>query len=58
MVGLVVCLTLTTCIEAMDVLLAAGQCTVCLLHSLETKGQFHLASGIHLERFPLSYFGD
>ena len=42
-VGLVVCFTLATCIEATDVLLADGQCTVCLLHSLGTQGQFHLA---------------
>ena len=43
---------------SMDVLLAASQCTVCLSHSLETQGQFHIASGIYLELFLLSYFGD
>ena len=57
-VGLVVCFTLAACIEAMDVLLAAGQCTVCLSHSLGTQGEFHLANGIYPELFLLSYFGD
>ena len=57
-VGLVVCFTLATSIEAMDVLLAAGQCIVCLSHSLRTQGKFHLVSGIYLELFLLSYIGD
>ena len=54
----VVCFTLATRIGAMDVLLSAGQCPVCLSHSLGTQGKLHLASGICLELFLLSYFGD
>ena len=42
----------------MDVLVAASQCTLCLSHSLETQGQFHIASGIYLELFLLTYIGD
>ena len=56
-VGLVVCSTMATCIEAIDVPLAAGQCTVCLSHSLEKQAQFHLASGIYLvENWALAQF--
>ena len=36
LVGLVVCFKLAICIEAMDVLLTAGQCTVCLSQSGNT----------------------
>ena len=54
----VVCLTLATSTGAMDVLLSAGTGPVCLSHSLGTQGKLHLASGICLELFLLSYFGD
>ena len=57
-VGPVACFTVATCIGAMDVPLSAGQCPVCLSHSLGTQGKLHLASGICLELFLLSYFGD
>ena len=57
-VGPVLCFTLAACIGAMDVLLPAGQCPVCLSHSLGTQGRLHLAGGICLGRFLLSYFGD
>ena len=57
-VSLVVSFTLATIIGAMDVLLSAGQCPVCISHSLGTQGNLHLASGICLELFLLSYFGD
>ena len=51
-VGPVVCFTLATCIGAMDVLLSAGQCSVCLSHSLRPHGMLHLASGT----FPVKLF--
>ena len=54
----VVCFTLATSIGAMDVLLSAGQYLVYLSHSLGTQGKLHLAGGICLELFLLSYFGD
>ena len=57
-VGPVVCFTLATCTGAMDVLLSAGQCPVCLSHSLGTEGKLHLAIGICLEVFLSTYFGD
>ena len=57
-VGPVVCFTMATYIGAMGVLLSAGQCPVCLSHSLGTQGKLHLTGGICLELFPLSYFGD
>ena len=50
-VGLVLCFTLATW-------MCYCQCTVCLSHSLETQGQLQIASGIYLELFLLSYFGD
>ena len=56
-VGTVVCFTLATCIGAMDVLLSASQCPLCMYDSLGTQGKLHLASGICLGLFLLSYFG-
>ena len=56
--GPVVCFALATFIGAMDVLLSACQCPVCLSHSLGTQSKLHLASGICLELYLLSYFGD
>ena len=50
--------SLATCIGAMDVLLSAGQCPVCLSHCPGTQGKLNFASGICLELFLLSYFGD
>ena len=41
-VGPVVCFTMATCIGAMDVLLSAGQCPVCLSHGLGTQVSYTL----------------
>ena len=57
--GPVVCFTLATCIGAMDVLLSASQCPLCMYDSPGTQGKLYLASGIclGLGLFLLSYFG-
>ena len=47
----VVCFTLATSIRAMDVLLSAGQCPVCLSHSLGTQGKLRRCGsspGLHI----------